>query len=80
MKTNGKGPALLRLNNQKRVMTQLRKLRGLDRGAGGRSAWRRPDGLKLGITLRPEKLKSAGIMVERNVIHWRVCDYFTGAG
>ncbi|WP_312123592.1 MarR family transcriptional regulator, partial [Pantoea vagans] len=27
MKTNGKGPALLRLNNQKRVMAQLRKLR-----------------------------------------------------
>ncbi|HAI05824.1 MAG TPA: ROK family protein, partial [Pantoea sp.] len=27
MKANGKGPALLRLNNQKRVMTQLRKLR-----------------------------------------------------
>ncbi|MSE17168.1 ROK family protein, partial [Pantoea agglomerans] len=104
MKTNGKGPALLRLNNQKRVMTQLRKLRVTSRqdlaetltlskntvsliiddlleqglieelGPVSVASAGRP---KIGITLRPEKLKSAGIMVERNVIHWRVCDYFS---
>ena len=104
MKANGKGPALLRLNNQKRVMTQLRKLRVTSRqdlaqalslskntvsliiddlleqelieelGPVSVAAAGRP---KIEITLRPEKLKSAGVMVERNVIHWRVCDYFS---
>lgn len=104
MKANGKGPALLRLNNQKRVMTQLRKLRITSRqdlaqtlslskntvsliiddlleqelieelGPVSVAAAGRP---KIEITLRPEKLKSAGVMVERNVIHWRVCDYFS---
>jgi len=104
MKTSGKGPALLRLNNQKRVMTQLRRLRVTSRqdlaqalllskntvsliiddllaqelieelGPVSMAAAGRP---KIGITLRPERLKSAGVMVERNVIHWRVCDYFS---
>ncbi|ORM54533.1 ROK family protein [Pantoea conspicua] len=104
MKANGKGPALLRLNNQKRVMTQLRRLRVTSRqdlaqalslskntvsliiddlleqelieelGPVSVAAAGRP---KIEISLRPEKLKSAGVMVERNVIHWRVCDYFS---
>ncbi|QDY40428.1 ROK family transcriptional regulator [Candidatus Pantoea soli] len=104
MKAAGKGPALLRRNNLKRVMTQLRKTRvtsrqelalaldlskntvsliiddllaqGLIRELGPVSvaAAGRP---KIEISLRPEKLKSAGIMVERQAIHWRVCDYFS---
>ncbi|WP_313656146.1 ROK family transcriptional regulator [Pantoea sp.] len=104
MKTNGKGPALLRLNNQKRVMARLRKQRVTSRqelaealalskntvsliiddlleqalieelGPVSVAAAGRP---KIGIRLRPEKLQSAGVMVERNVIHWRVCDYFS---
>ncbi len=32
---------------------------------------------KIEIALLPEKLKSAGVMVERNAIYWRVCDYFS---
>ncbi|ORM74787.1 ROK family protein [Pantoea wallisii] len=104
MKAAGKGPAVLRLNNLKRVMTQLRGIRitsrqdlalaldlskntvslivddllaqGLIRELGPVSvaAAGRP---KIEISLRPEKLKSAGIMVERQAIHWRVCDYFS---
>lgn len=104
MKASGKGPALLRLNNQKRVMTQLRRMRVTSRqdlaqtlslskntvsliiddlleqdlieelGPVSVATAGRP---KIEITLRPEKLKSAGVMVERNTIHWRVCDYFS---
>ncbi|MDL4916216.1 MAG: ROK family protein [Enterobacterales bacterium endosymbiont of Blomia tropicalis] len=104
MKAIGKGPALLRLNNQKRVMAQLRKLRVTSRqdiaqrlslskntvsliiddllehdfieelGPVSAATAGRP---KIEITLRPEKLKSAGVVVERNRIHWRVCDYFS---
>ncbi|MDO6408275.1 MAG: ROK family protein [Pantoea sp.] len=104
MKTMGKGPALLRLNNLKRVMTQLRQTRVTSRqdlaqaltlskntvslivddllaqglinelGPVSVAAAGRP---KIEISLRPEKLKSAGIMVERQAIHWRVCDYFS---
>lgn len=104
MKTMGKGPALLRLNNLKRVMTQLRHTRVTSRQDLARSltlskntvslivddllaqglinelgpvsvaAAGRP---KIEIALRPEKLKSAGIMVEHQAIHWRVCDYFS---
>lgn len=100
----GKGPALLRLNNQKRVMTQLRRLRVTSRqdlahilslskntvslivdellersllqelGTISAGAAGRP---KIEIALRPEQLKSAGVMVERNAIYWRVCDYFS---
>lgn len=104
MKMMGKGPALLRLNNQKRVMTQLRQRRVTSRqdlaqilalskntvslivddlleqglveeiGTVSVAAAGRP---KIKIALRPEKLISAGVMVERNAIHWRVCDYFS---
>jgi len=104
MKNMGKGPALLRLNNQKRVMTQLRRLRVTSRqdlarilslskntvslivdelleqalvqelGPVSVAAAGRP---KIEIALLPEKLKSAGVMVERNAIYWRVCDYFS---
>lgn len=104
MKAAGKGPALLRLNNLKRVMTQFRATRVTSRqdlalalelskntvslivddlleqglinelGPVSVAAAGRP---KIEITLRAEKLKSAGIMVERNAIHWRVCDYFS---
>lgn len=104
MKAAGKGPALLRLNNLKRVMTQLRAARITSRqdlalalqlskntvslivddllaqglinelGPVNVAAAGRP---KIEIALRAEKLKSAGIMVERNAIHWRVCDYFS---
>lgn len=104
MKAMGKGPALLRLNNLKRVMTQLRHTRVTSRqdlaqaltlskntvslivddllaqglinelGPVSVAAAGRP---KIEIALRPEKLKSAGIMVERQAIHWRVCDYFS---
>ena len=104
MKAAGKGPALLRLNNLKRVMTQLRATRITSRqdlalalelskntvslivddlleqglinelGPVSVAAAGRP---KIEISLRPEKLKSAGIMVERQAIHWRVCDYYS---
>lgn len=104
MKATGKGPKLLRLNNQKRVLTLLRKLRVTSRqdiaqalllskntvsliidemlehglidelGPVSVSAAGRP---KIEISLRPDKLKSAGIMVEPQVIHWCVCDYFS---
>lgn len=104
MKNMGKGPALLRLNNQKRVMTQLRRLRVTSRqdlaqilslskntvslivdelleqklvqelGPVSVAAAGRP---KIEIALRPEQLKSAGVMVERNALYWRVCDYFS---
>lgn len=104
MKAAGKGPAVLRLNNLKRVMTQLRSTRitsrqdiaraldlskntvsliiddllaqGLVRELGPVSvtAAGRP---KIEIALRPEKLKSAGIMVARQTIHWQVRDYFS---
>jgi predicted NBD/HSP70 family sugar kinase len=104
MKATGKGPALLRLNNLKRVMAQLRQTRVTSRqdlalalnlskntvslivddllelgvitelGPVSVASAGRP---KIEISLRPEKLKSAGIMVERKTIHWRVCDYFS---
>ncbi len=104
MKAIGKGPALLRLNNQKRVMTQMRKVRVTSRqdlaqtlslskntvsliiddfleqglieelGPVSVAAAGRP---KIEIALRPQKLPSAGVMVERNFIHWCVCDYFS---
>jgi len=104
MKAAGKGPALLRLNNLKRVMTQLRSTRITSRqdlalalelskntvslivddlleqglinelGPVSVASAGRP---KIEISLRAEKLKSAGIMVERQAIHWRVCDYFS---
>ncbi|NWA63639.1 ROK family protein [Pantoea sp. B9002] len=104
MKAAGKGPALLRLNNLKRVMTQLRTTRITSRqdlalalelskntvslivddlleaglinelGPVSVASAGRP---KIEISLRAEKLKSAGIMVERQAIHWRVCDYFS---
>lgn len=104
MKAAGKGPALLRLNNLKRVMTQLRTTRITSRqdlalalqlskntvslivddllaqglinelGPVSVAAAGRP---KIEIELRAEKLKNAGIMVERNAIHWRVCDYYS---
>ncbi|MDZ7276720.1 ROK family protein [Pantoea eucrina] len=104
MKTSGKGPALLRLNNLKRVMAQLRTARittrqdlaqaldlnkntvslivddllaqGLIQALGPVSvaAAGRP---KIEIALRPETLKTVGIMVERNAVHWRVADYFS---
>lgn len=32
---------------------------------------------KIHIALRPEKMKSAGIMVERQHLHWAVYDYFS---
>lgn len=104
MKAAGKGPALLRLNNLKRVMMQLRTTRITSRqdlalalelskntvslivddlleaglinelGPVSVASAGRP---KIEISLRAEKLKSAGIMVERQAIHWRVCDYFS---
>ncbi|WP_405423033.1 ROK family protein [Pantoea stewartii] len=104
MRATGKGPALMRLNNQKRVMAQLRQLRITSRqdlaqvlalskntvsqiiddllengwvqelGKASVSSAGRP---KIHITLRPEKLVSAGIMVEKNLIHWQICDYFS---
>lgn len=104
MKAAGKGPALLRLNNLKRVMTQLRTTRITSRqdlalalelskntvslivddlleaglinelGPVSVASAGRP---KIEISLRAEKLKSAGIMVERQAIHWRVCDYYS---
>ncbi|RPD97600.1 ROK family protein [Candidatus Pantoea deserta] len=104
MRNMSKGPALLRLNNQKRVMTQLRRLRVTSRqdlarilslskntvslivdelleqalvqelGPVSVAAAGRP---KIEIALLPDRLKSAGVMVERNVIYWRVCDYFS---
>ncbi|WBG92829.1 ROK family protein [Pantoea piersonii] len=104
MKNMSKGPALLRLNNQKRVMTQLRRLRVTSRqdlahilSLSKNTVWLIVDELleksllreigpisvaaagrpKIEIALCPEKLKSAGIMVERNAIYWRVCDYFS---
>ncbi len=104
MKAAGKGPAVLRLNNLKRVMTQLRHARLTSRqdvalaldlskntvsliiddlltqgivqelGPVSVAAAGRP---KIEIALRPEKLKSAGIMVTRQRIHWQVYDYFS---
>lgn len=104
MKAAGKGPAVLRLNNLKRVMTQLRTTRITSRqelalaldlskntvsliiddllaqglihelGPVSVAAAGRP---KIEIELRAGQLKSAGIMVERQAIHWRVCDYFS---
>ncbi|WP_312242448.1 ROK family protein [Pantoea sp.] len=104
MKATGKGPKLLRLNNQKRVLTLLRTLRVTSRqdiaqalllskntvsliidemlenglidelGPVSVSAAGRP---KIEISLRPEKLTSAGIMVGHQAIHWCVCDYFS---
>lgn len=104
MKDTGKGPALLRLNNEKRVMTALRHQRVTSRQdlsrtlalskntvsliiddliAAGRvkergavtssGAGRR----KIEIALLPETLQTAGIMVERQQVHVRVCDYFS---
>lgn len=104
MKATGKGPKLLRLNNQKRVLTLLRQLRVTSRqdiartlqlskntvsliiddmlesglidelGPVSVSSAGRP---KIEISLRPEKLKSAGIMVGQQTTHWCVCDYFS---
>lgn len=104
MKATGKGPKLLRLNNQKRVLTLLRTLRVTSRqdiaqalllskntvsliiddmlesglinelGPVSVSAAGRP---KIEISLRPEKLKSAGIMVGQQSVHWCICDYFS---
>ncbi|MEA1064235.1 ROK family transcriptional regulator [Erwinia sp. HR93] len=104
MKETGKGPAILRLNNEKRVMAALRRLQvtsrqdlsrylalskntvsliidelieaGLieERGpVASYAAGRR----KIEIALRPDRLLSAGIMIERQQIHLRVCDYFS---
>jgi len=104
MKDTGKGPALLRLNNEKRVMTALRHQRVTSRQdlsralalskntvsliiddliATGRVEERgavTSSGVgrrKIEIALRPEMLQTAGIMVERQRVHMRVCDYFS---
>lgn len=104
MKETGKGPAILRINNEKRVMAALRRQQCTTRqdlarqltlskntvsliiddliatgmveeqgplsssGAGRR---------KIRIALRPERRLSAGIMIERQRVHLRVCDYFS---
>lgn len=104
MKDTGKGPALLRLINEKRVMTALRHQRVTSRQdlshvlalskntvslivddliAAGRVEERgavTSSGVgrrKIEIALRPEALQTAGIMVERQRVHLRVCDYFS---
>lgn len=103
MKEAGKGPAILRLNNEKRVMAALRHLRVTSRQdlsrqlklskntvsliiddfiAAGVVEERGPVAAvaagrrKIEIALRPERRKTAGIMVVRQRIHVRVCNYF----
>lgn len=104
MKEAGKGPAILRLNNEKRVLSYLRRQRVTTRqsisqalalskntvslivdemlsqdrvvelGPLAVASAGRP---RIEISLRPEKLKAAGLMVERHQIHLTVCDYFS---
>ncbi|QKJ85048.1 ROK family protein [Paramixta manurensis] len=104
MKEAGKGPAVLRLNNEKRVLRYLRQQRVTTRqdislalalskntvsliiddlmaqdqvyalGPVSVTAAGRP---KIEISLRPEKRKAAGIMVEHQQVHLMVCDYFS---
>ncbi|KGT90289.1 ROK family protein, partial [Erwinia typographi] len=104
MKESGKGPALLRLNNEKRVLTALRQQRISTRQdiAGWLALSKNTVSLiideliarqwvqelgplpgskagrpKIGIALRGQMLKAAGIMVERQRIHLMVTDYLS---
>ena len=104
MNATNKGPKLLRLNNQKQVLSLLRRTHITSRqdiaqalslskntisliidemleaglieelGPVNVTAAGRP---KIEIRLRADRLKSIGIMVEKQRIHWRVCDYFS---
>lgn len=104
MKEPGKGPALLRQYNEKRVLAYLRQhkissrldisralslskntisliIDGLlaqgfveEQGAAQTSSIGRP---KIYIAARPAAIKTAGIMIERQRIHWVVCDFFS---
>lgn len=104
MKETGKGPAILRINNEKRVIAALRQQQLTSRQdlsrqlklskntvslivddfiAAGLVEERAPFSSsmagrrKIGIALRPERRLSAGIMVERQHVHVRVCDAFS---
>lgn len=104
MKETGKGPAILRINNEKRVIAALRHQQLTSRQdlsrqlslskntvslivddliAAGLVEEREPFSSsvagrrKIGIALRPERRLSAGIMVERQRVHLRVCDAFS---
>lgn len=104
MNAINKGPKLLRLHNQKQVLSLLRRTRITSRqdiaralslskntisviidemlenelievlGPVNVTVAGRP---KIEIRLRAGKLKSAGIMIEKQMLHWRVCDYFS---
>lgn len=103
MKDTGKGPALLRQYNEKRVLAYLRHQRissrldisralalskntislivddllGLgyleEQGVAQTNSIGRP---KIHIALKPAAIMAAGIMIERNRLHWMVCNYF----
>ncbi len=104
MKETGKGTAILRINNEKRVIAALRHQQLTSRQdlsrqlklskntvslivddfiAAGIVEEREPFSSsmagrrKIGIALRPERRLSAGIMVERQGVHLRVCDAFS---
>jgi predicted NBD/HSP70 family sugar kinase len=104
MKDSGKGPALLRQYNEKRVLAYLRQQKISSRldisralalskntislivddllalgyveeqGVAQTSSIGRP---KIHIALNPSSIKAAGIMIERERLHWMVCDYFS---
>ncbi|WP_244216745.1 ROK family transcriptional regulator [Rahnella bruchi] len=104
MKDSGKGPALLRQYNEKRVLAWLRQQKISSRldisralalskntislivddlialgyveeqGVAQTSSIGRP---KIHVALKPSAIKAAGIMIERNRLHWMVCDYFS---
>lgn len=104
MKDSGKGPALLRQYNEKRVLAYLRQQKISSRldisralalskntislivddllalgyveeqGVAQTSSIGRP---KIHIALNPSSIKAAGIMIERQRLHWMVCDYFS---
>jgi len=103
MKDSGKGPALLRQYNEKRVLAYLRHQRTSSRldisralalskntislivddllalgymeeqGVVQSNSIGRP---KIHIALKPAAIMAAGIMIERNRLHWMVCNYF----
>ncbi|WP_017349327.1 ROK family transcriptional regulator [Pantoea sp. A4] len=104
MKEPGKGPALLRSHNQRRVIAEMRRRKATsrqdlsaaltlskntvsliiddllalgvvdERGPLNKPLVGRP---KIEISLRADKLLSAGIMLERDRIHWSICDCFS---
>ncbi|WP_244212709.1 ROK family transcriptional regulator [Rahnella woolbedingensis] len=104
MKDSGKGPALLRQYNEKRVLAYLRQQKISSRldisralalskntislivddlialgyveeqGVAQTSSIGRP---KIHVALKPSSIKAGGIMIERNRLHWMVCDYFS---